>query len=800
MPRLQLEETRMSSVPQGHPDKVGFRPDGPATFTPYIADDSPPLQELTARAVIVGTVLGMIFGASSLYLVLKVGLTVSASIPVAVISITLFRILSKMGARNATILENNISQTAGSAGESIAFGVGVTMPAILILGFDLEITRVMLVAILGGLLGILMMIPLRRALIVAQHGILKYPEGTACAEVLKAGASDESRAAASEQARREQEAMGGASTSAKTIFTGFGIGLVYKTAMAGFRAWKDAPTKVFGGHFNAASVSLEVSPELLGVGYIIGPRIAAIMCAGGVLAYLVLIPMIKYFGDLLTVPLAPATMLIRDMGPSEIRNEYILYIGAGAVAAGGIISVFRSLPVIWHGIKGGMRDLSSTKGAETSSVATPRVDRDMSIKLVLLGIIALIVVIAFSNPLYVGGTGFAARIAAALLIIVFGFLFVTVSSRLTGEIGSSSNPISGMTVATLLLTCLCFVVLGWTGSNYFVTALSIGAVVCIASSNGGTTSQDLKTGFLVGGTPKYQQIAILIGALASALILGPILLTLNDAYSVYVPLDNTPAGIIRGGVQPGEIASPASFHGRETPGANVAGQLDTNEYNIWFRHPPGGGNAEKYLVDDGGRPVYYVDPGINGTIRELPGGTQVDKFDAPKATLMSYIIKGILGGELPWGLVLLGVMIAVVLELSGIPSLAFAVGVYLPLSSSAPILVGGVVRWAVDRWIVRKHAGKEMTSEQLVAEGDKSPGVLMASGYIAGGAIAGILIAALYGVPQLSGFNTWVGQLAESNPMLREGFGDVASLIPFAILVGLLYLTGREKILAHRAS
>src|SRR5690348_14565153 len=253
----------MSAVPQGHPDRVGFQPEGPEPFTPYIAPETT-LRELTPRAVIVGTVLGMIFGASSLYLVLKVGLTVSASIPVAVISITLFRILSKMGARDATILENNIVQTAGSAGESIAFGVGVTMPAILILGFDLEITRVMLVAILGGLIGILMMIPLRRALIVAQHGILKYPEGTACAEVLKAGASEESRAAASEEAKREQEALGGVATSGKTIFTGFGIGLVYKSAMAAFRLWKDTPSKIFGAPFSAASLSMEISPELLG--------------------------------------------------------------------------------------------------------------------------------------------------------------------------------------------------------------------------------------------------------------------------------------------------------------------------------------------------------------------------------------------------------------------------------------------------------------------------------------------------------------------------------------------------------
>ncbi|HJQ38366.1 MAG TPA: oligopeptide transporter, OPT family [Thermoanaerobaculia bacterium] len=788
----------MSSVPQGMPDEVGWKPEGPASFTPYIAPQTV-LPELTARAVIVGTILGMIFGASSLYLVLKVGLTVSASIPVAVISITLFRILSKMGARNATILENNIVQTAGSAGESIAFGVGVTMPAILILGFDLEITRVMLVAILGGLIGILMMIPLRRALIVAQHGVLKYPEGTACAEVLKAGASPESMAAASDEAKREQEALGGAGTSAKTIFTGFGIGLIYKTINIAFRGWKDVPEKVFGAPFTAASVSVEVSPELLGVGYIIGPRIAAIMCAGGVLAYLVLIPMIKFFGASLAAPLAPeASALIKDMSPGAIRNAYVLYIGAGAVAAGGIISVFRSLPIIWHGIRGGLRDLSSTKNA-ADTAATPRTDRDLSMKVVLIGIIALILVIAFSNPLYVGGTGIAARIAAAVLIIIFGFLFVTVSSRLTGEIGSSSNPISGMTVATLLLTCLCFVVLRWTGSNYFVTALSIGAIVCIASSNGGTTSQDLKTGFLVGATPKSQQIAILVGALASALMLGPILLKLNDAGSVYVPVGNAPAGVSYGNVQPGETANPNDYHGRDhVKGALLSGGTDTKEYNVWFRNDPSGGNSEKYLVDDSGKPVYYVDPGINGTIRKLPNGQDIPKFDAPKATLMSYIIKGILGGQLPWGLVLLGVMIAVVLELSGIPSLAFAVGVYLPLSSSSPILVGGMVRWAVDRWIAKKHAGKNLTEEQLVAEGDKSPGVLMASGYIAGGAIAGIIIAFLAGVPFMSGLNSSIAKFSERNPAFDGAWADAISLIPFAILILMLYLTGREKMLAHR--
>ncbi len=789
----------VQSQPNEYPDIVGNRPPPSPSFTPYIPSQTS-MRELTPVPVIMGTILGMVFGASSLYLVLKVGLTVSASIPVAVISITLFRILSKLGARDATILENNIVQTAGSAGESIAFGVGVTMPAILILGFDLENTRVMLVAVLGGLLGILMMIPLRRALIVAQHGLLKYPEGTACAEVLKAGASQESRDAASDEAKREQEALGGAMTSAKTIFTGFGVGLVYKTAMNAFHVWKDTPERVFGKPFEAASISAEISPELLGVGYIIGPRISAIMCAGGVLAYLVLIPMIKYFGAGLATPLAPeTTALIRDMSPGAIRNAYVLYIGAGAVAAGGIISVGRSIPVIWHGLKGGLSDLRGSRNEAGERIEVSRTDRDLSMKLVLVGIVGLVLAIAISNPLYVGGVGFAARIAAAILIVVFGFLFVTVSSRLTGEIGSSSNPISGMTVATLLLTCLIFVILRWTGSNYFVTALSIGGIVCIASSNGGTTSQDLKTGFLVGATPKAQQIAILIGALASALILGPILLELNRAGSVYLPVGKAlPAGFSAGSASPDEHVDISKLDARESlPKTQANG--DTRSFYVYHRQDASGGNAQKYLVDENGRLAYFVDPGINGEYKALPSGEKItSKFDAPKATLMSYIIKGILGGKLPWGLVILGAMIAIVLEMSGIPSLAFAVGVYLPLSSSSPILIGGMVRWFVDRWIGKKFAGKNLSEDQLIAEGDKSPGVLMASGYIAGGAIAGIIIAFLAGVSQMKPVNDWIDAVSKHNPFYSGASSDILALIPFAILIMLLYLTGREKLLAHR--
>ncbi|HEY0350204.1 MAG TPA: oligopeptide transporter, OPT family [Pyrinomonadaceae bacterium] len=881
-----------------YPDKVSFEPDNPflANFRPYIPAEAH-LRELTLLPLIMGTFLGMVFGASSLYLVLKVGLTVSASIPVAVISITVFRALSKIriapiairailailflaagiasiyflisagapiywvalvgilflgltwlafnGSLDATILENNIVQTAGSAGESIAFGVGVTMPAIMILGLDLEVTRVMLVAILGGLLGILMMIPLRRALIVAQHGHLKYPEGTACAEVLKAGASDESRAAAHRAGDvvDETEQMG-----AKTIFAGLGVGFLYQVLMTGLKGWKDTPEKVFGAPFKAGSISAEISPALLGVGYIIGPRIASIMCAGGVLAYLVLIPAIKFFGSGMTTPLAPGTVPISEMSPSQIRGAYILYIGAGAVAAGGIISLFRSLPTIWHGLKGGLADL---RGGSAASAGAPRTDQDMSMKVVIGGIIVLVVMIMLFPQL-----NLKFNLIGAILIVAFGFLFVTVSSRLTGEIGSSSNPISGMTVATLLLTCLIFLVIGWTGPSYYITALSIGGIVCIASSNGGTTSQDLKTGFLVGSTPKYQQIAILIGAFASALILGPILLVLNDSATVYVPRLSFEPATKSVMVDPGKVNALPNFTDQIKPPAagnyrvlkNDASNpmvtgLDPGEYLVdgsgkvaykmeenfpatlnvdpsqagapeklkgpqansdpglyrpYHKTDTAGGPAGRYLVSDQGVPVYLADPGINGIHKTRPDGSQVTKYDAPKATLMSYIIKGILNRQLPWGLVLLGVMIAVVLEMSGIPSLAFAVGVYLPLSSSSPIFIGGMIRWLVDKYLRKKLQHKSLSEDQLVAETDKSPGVLMASGYIAGGALAAIVIAILQGVPRqgLVNFNKAVEDWSTAhNPLFGAANGDLLSMIPFIILMLLLYLVGREVIL-----
>jgi putative OPT family oligopeptide transporter len=704
---------------------------------PYVPDRVV-MPELTWSAVIVGAVLGIIFGASSLYLVLKVGLTVSASIPVAVLSITLFRAFSRfLPIRRATILENNIVQTTGSAGESIAFGVGVTMPALFLLGFEMDISRVMIVAILGGLLGILMMIPLRRAFVVKQHGRLKYPEGTACADVLIVG---------------EQ---GGA--SAKAVFTGFGLAFVYAILMKAMKLWKDTlDLKLYdkaGQGLNKGVLGGELDPALLGVGYIIGPKIASIMVAGGVLAYLVLVPAIAYFGEGLTKPLAPAPengKLIKDMSVRDLRNNYIIFIGAGAVATGGIISMFQALPVIFAAIWSGLRDLTG-KRTNQEEESTKRTERDMPMTVVLFGSIALVLVIALVPMLglnMVAVTNGAVSfnwfgLIAAGLIVALGFLFVTVSSRLTGEVGSSSNPISGMTVAALLITCLVFVSLGHTSKADMLTALTIAAVVCIASSNGGTTSQDLKTGFLVGATPSKQQWAILAGALTSALFIGITLYYLNEAGSVYskkkevIPDYKVPSNVLntltdkqRAGRQ--YDSDPTYYH------VFHVGESESVDLKI----PPG-----KYLVDDEGKIVYFVDPAINGKLEKWDDGTSVKsfKYQAPKTQLMQKIISGIFDQKLPWGLVLLGALIAITLELTGVPSLPFAVGVYLPLESSTPIFLGGMIRYIVER--VGKARGAAPTSE---SEAEMSAGSLLSTGYIAGASIAGVLIAFVAASPAIS--------------------------------------------------
>ncbi|MDO8756725.1 MAG: oligopeptide transporter, OPT family, partial [Elusimicrobiota bacterium] len=400
------------------------------------------------------------------------------------------------------------------------FGVGVTMPALMILGYEMDAARVLIVSSLGGLLGVLMMIPLRRAFIVKQHGVLPYPEGTACADVLIVGEK------------------GG--SSAATVFTGFGIAAAYKVLMSGFKLWNSEPERHIP-FFMGDAISGEVSPELVGVGYIIGTKISCVMVAGGVLASWVLIPAIKLFGDGLTQPLFPATKLIHDMSPGEIWKSYILYIGAGAVAAGGIISLFQAMPTIFSALKSGLNDILKG-GVNKATGPKVRTDDDLPNSVVVIGSLLLVLAIAAAPGL---GLGFGVKgIIGAILIVLFGFLFVTVSSRLTGEIGSSSNPISGMTVATLLLTCLIFVLLNqfdpngaWIGKGARLTALSIAAIVCIAASVGGTTSQDLKTGYLVGATPRYQQLGLLVGALSSALVIGLILLLLNNASTTYAKRD-----------------------------------------------------------------------------------------------------------------------------------------------------------------------------------------------------------------------------------------------------------------------
>jgi len=694
----------------GHPpseDHAGEAadPGTPTAFRPHVPE-SADLPELTWSAVLLGAILGIVFGASSLYLVLRVGMTVSASIPVAVLAITLFRAFSRaFGTRRATILENNIVQTAGSAGESIAFGVGVTMPALMILGYDMDLARVMLVAGLGGLLGILMMIPLRRAFIVKQHGTLTYPEGTACAKVLIVG---------------EQ---GG--SSARTVFAGFGLSFLYQVLMQGLKLWQEYPERAIRG-FAGAVVACEASPVLLGVGYIIGTRIACVMVGGGILAALVLTPAIAFFGQGTTAAIFPGTVPIPKLTPAEIHRTYVLYIGAGAVATGGIISLVQALPLILASIRSGLGDLR--RSAKGRGESTGRTERDLPLGVVVQGSITLVAVISATHLI---PTHFAGRLAGAVMILVFGFLFVTVSSRLTGEIGSSSNPISGMTVATLLLTCLVFVLAGWVGPEFRLAALSIAGIVCVAASNGGTTSQDLKTGFLVGATPKNQQIAILVGALTSSVVIGGVLLVLNNASTVYTK---------RAEYLP--TVKPALDEIKMSKDRPVEKGPDGRDYLVWrVVNPRPGVAAGKYYVDlETLRPVMLVDPAINGRVDTRDDGTKVTKYNAPKATLMALIIDGIMTGKLPWPLVLLGVFIAVVMELAGVPSLAFAVGVYLPLSTSVPVFVGGLIRAAVDRV---KRAKPE--------ESDSSPAVLLASGYIAGGAIAGILVAILAILPGAAG-------------------------------------------------
>ena len=718
----------------------------PPTSTPhkpYIADEAS-ITEMTVRGIVVGSILGIIFAASSVYLGLKVGLTVSASIPIAVLSITIFRLFGK-----TTILENNIVQTTGSAGESVAAGVAFTLPSLLLMGFDLDLVRITLIALLGGALGVLMMIPLRQGLIVKEHGKLPYPEGTACAQVLIVGDK------------------GG--TSAKTVFGGFFAGAIFSVVGLVGKFWGEYATWSMSRWFKGGSLSFENNPALLGVGYIIGARTSCIMMAGGMLSFLILIPAIHVFGPTMTSPLiGDGKVAVDNMSPGQIRNAFILYIGAGAVAAGGLITLARSLPTIASAFT---RGLKGFRGSGEREGAAKRTENDLSIKVVIGGAIALVLAIWLAPRLEI-------NLLSAVLIVLFGFFFTTVSSRITGEIGSSSNPISGMTVATLLITCLLFLLVGWTGISYKEMALATAALVCVAASNGGTISQDLKTGFIVGATPRKQQIAIMWGVLTSALVIGLTLLYLNEASTTYVQRaypDFRATTTTVAAAKPDELKlseNTQEFRGETYRVLYVRGKE--------IQGVPRG----KYLVGSDDRIAYLVDPGVCGIEKEqkrLDGTVEktVVKYDAPKAQLFRLIIDGVLDQDLPWGLVLIGVFLAIMMELCGVPALPFAVGAYLPLATSASIFLGGAVRHLVDK---RTKLSPE--------EAESAPGTLFSSGLIAGGAIAGLIYAALQGMEYL--------QLGVAHHLFSADFAKALetnpwwSITPFLLLALLLFVVARR--------
>lgn len=618
------------------------------------------MAEFTVKSVLVGSLFGILFGASTVYLALKAGLTVTASIPIAVIAITLGRKFLK-----TTILENNIIQTTGSAGESIAAGVVFTLPGFLFLSPDasgesigehyFNYLTILILAAFGGMLGTLMMVPLRRSLIVKEHGVLPYPEGTACASVLQAGEK------------------GG--VFAQTAFIGMGVAMVYALLQKVFHVIAEVPSFVTtqaNRYWPSAATRGEITPEYLGVGYIIGPRISGILVAGSVLAWWALTP-------LLTTLVSPDTIALQlvklgylaDINTSGGRGAwdagahtfssyadaiywaYIRQIGAGAVAAGGFITLLKTIPTIVSSFRESIASMRSDAGTQTNVVRT---ERDLTFKVVIIGSIALVLLTAMLPDNIIPGDNILQKLIIGILIVVFGFFFVTVSSRIVGLVGTSNNPISGMTIATLMGTCLIFTSVGWSGKFYEPLALVVGGMICIAASNAGGTSQDLKTGYIVGATPRYQQLALFIGAIVSSVAIG-----------VVVQILDTP-----------------------TPDMVAQG----------LQHAIGS-----------------------------------DKYPAPQSTLMATLAKGILSYNLDWQFVMVGVFIAITMELCGVKALAFAIGLYLPLSTTLPIFAGGALKGYIDWNAERKGEKKE--------EDELSRGSLFATGLIAGGALTGVLVAIL---------------------------------------------------------
>ena len=673
-------------------------------FQPFVSPQSI-MKELTAKSILLGSLFGVIFGAATVYLALKAGLTVSASIPIAVIAITLGRRFFK-----TTILENNIIQTTGSAGESIAAGVAFTLPGFLFLSSPdsasyFNYMTILILAIVGGMLGTLLMVPLRKALIVNEHDTLPYPEGTACGDVLKAGEK------------------GG--DFAKTAFWGLGVAFSYAILQKILHVIAETPywiTQQTNKFFPSAKLSGEITPEYLGVGYIIGPRIAGVLVAGGVLSWLVLIPLLSSIvpADTIAIQLVKlgyladvakdggkggwnaATHTFNDYS-SAIYYAFIRQIGAGAVAAGGIITLIKTVPTIVKSIKGSVSSIKNNAG-ETNSVL--RTERDLSLKVVGIGSLALVALIAILPQ--VPGDSILQKLLIGILVLIFGALFVTVSSRIVGLIGSSNNPISGMTIATVMGTSLIFIAVGWTGETYEPLVLVVGGMICIAAANAGATSQDLKSGYIVGATPRNQQIALFVGAIVSSIVIG---LTIK-----YL----------------------------DKPTSEMVAQ------------------------------------GINHAI-----GTE--KYPAPQATLMATLIKGILSFNLDWQFVFVGVFVAVVMELCGIRSLSFAVGAYLPLSTTLPIAIGGAIKGLVDR--KKKKEGAEKNPE----EDELGKGSLFATGLVAGGAVAGVVIAFIVGSDSGEKLLNKISLEGAISSGIGTNMYYLLGVLFFAVMGWMLYKTAMKK-------
>jgi putative OPT family oligopeptide transporter len=720
----------------------------PGEFRTYISADET-LKEFTLRAVILGALFGLLFGAITVYVGLRAGLTVSASIPISVLSISILRAFGR-----STILENNIVQTTGSAGESLAAGVMFTIPALIFLGFGSEFTfwRIFPLALLGGWLGVLFMVPLRRQLIVKEHGNLAFPEGTACADVLVAGE------------------RGG--SFAGRVFWGLGLGGVYTFLMKTVLAWTEQP-EARPSWFPGASFRANITSEYLGVGYIIGPRVSGILFAGGIISWLVMMPAIKFYGQLAgNTPIYPSTIPIPQMTPDDIWRSYIRPMGAGAVAAAGLITLLRTLPTIISALRAGLKDVRAESTGQSS--ASSRIDRDVPMRWVIVGsilIVAMMWVLLTFHPMPGAQTRWYQNLLAGVFVVVFGFLFVTVAGRISGLLGNSSNPVSGMSIATLMATCAIFFLAGWTAPNYSVLALMIGGVVCTAAAIAGATSQDLKTGYLVGSTPFWQQMGLLVGVTVSTVAIGATLNLMNKGLEKYIP-------------------APIPVNIQALP-SGVKVERDTFTYqgknyvlinSLGSHEIPDG----EYLYDAGAKQIEF----------QWAQGIGSDKAPAPQARLMATVINGILNQRLPWRLVLMGVTLVIAVEILGVRSLAFATGMYISIATTAAMFAGGLIRSLVEATTKKKD------------ESEASPGALYSSGLIAAGGVFGLLgiIINLLQDPEISTHTPhwlssllrlpWRPDLFSFGPKIMGSLAtnNLFGIFMFALLASSLFYFARKKL------